>query len=107
MYQVRNALAPDYIGELFNFANKGYSLRNADFDILRYSTARYQNTLLGTWAHTFGPDYPQEIDSDSHWTILHGTSERKTWLLLLRARAPIVTYVSLNHVCNGILSLFN
>ena len=32
MYQVRNSLAPDYIGELFNFANKGYSLRDADFD---------------------------------------------------------------------------
>ena len=33
MYKVRNSLAPDYIGELFNFANKGYSLINADFDI--------------------------------------------------------------------------
>ena len=47
MYKVRNSLAPDYIGELFNFANKGYSLINADFDI--------ENTLLATWAHKFGP----------------------------------------------------
>ena len=39
--QVRNGLAPDYIRELFNLANKGYSLRNADFEIPRYSTVRY------------------------------------------------------------------
>ena len=32
---------PDYIGELFNFNNKVYSLRNADFDVPRYSTVRY------------------------------------------------------------------
>ena len=32
MYEVRNSLAPDYKGEPFNFANKGYSLRDADFD---------------------------------------------------------------------------
>ena len=36
-----NGLVPDYIGELFNFKNKVYSLRNADFDIPRYSTVRY------------------------------------------------------------------
>ena len=41
MYKVRNGLVPDYIGELFNFKNKVYSLRNADFDIPRYSTVRY------------------------------------------------------------------
>ena len=41
MYKVRNGLAPDYIGEHFNFANEGYSLRNADFDIPRYQTIRY------------------------------------------------------------------
>ena len=41
MYKVRNGLAPDYIGELFNFKNKVYSLRNADFDVPRYSTVRY------------------------------------------------------------------
>ena len=41
MYNVRNGLAPDYIGELFNFKNEVYSLRNADFDVPRYSTARY------------------------------------------------------------------
>ena len=60
-----------------------------------------ENTLSGTWAHTFGPYYPQVIDSDPRWTILDGTSERKSCLLLLRARASIVTYVSLNHVGNG------
>ena len=37
-----------------------------------------ENTQLATWAHTFGPDYPQVIDSDPRWTILDGTSERKT-----------------------------
>ena len=47
-----------------------------------------ENTLLGTWAHTFGPDYTQVIDSDPRWTIFDGTSERKTWFLLLRAPAP-------------------
>ena len=41
MYKVRNGLAPDHIGELFNFKNKVYSLRNADFDVPRYSTVRY------------------------------------------------------------------
>ena len=41
MYKVRNDLAPDYVGELFNFKNKVYSLRNADFDVPRYSTVRY------------------------------------------------------------------
>ena len=41
MYKVRKGLTPDCIGELFNLANKGYSLRNADFDIPRYSTVRY------------------------------------------------------------------
>ena len=34
--KVRNGLASHYIRELFNFANKGYSLRNADFDAPRY-----------------------------------------------------------------------
>ena len=41
MYKVRNGLAPDYICELFSFKNKVYSLRNADFDVPRYSTVRY------------------------------------------------------------------
>jgi len=35
-----------------------------------------ENTLLGTWAHTFGPNYPQVIDSDPRWTIFDGISER-------------------------------
>ena len=34
--KVRNGLPSHYIRELFNFANKGYSLRNADFDAPRY-----------------------------------------------------------------------
>ena len=29
MHKVRSGLAPDYIGELFNFANKEYSLLNS------------------------------------------------------------------------------
>ena len=37
-----------------------------------------ENTLLDTWAHTFGLDYPQVIDSGPRWTILDGTSEKKT-----------------------------
>ena len=41
MHKVRNGLVPDYIAELFNAANKGYSLRNADFDVPRYSSVRY------------------------------------------------------------------
>ena len=41
MYKVRNGLVTDYIGELFNFKNKVYSLRNPDFDIPRYPTVRY------------------------------------------------------------------
>ena len=36
LYKVRNGLAPDYIGELFNFRMKVHSLRNADFDVPRY-----------------------------------------------------------------------
>ena len=52
MYKVRNGLTPDYIGELFNLANKGYSLRNADFDIPRYSTVRYGKHSLSY----LGPD---------------------------------------------------
>ena len=42
MFKVRNGLVSDYIGELFNFKNKVYSLRNADFDTPRYSTVRYR-----------------------------------------------------------------
>ena len=45
MYQVRNSLAPDYIGELFNFANKGYSLRDADFDDTSLLSSEIWKTL--------------------------------------------------------------
>ena len=53
--------SPDYIGELFNFANKGYSLRNADCDIPRYSTVRYGKhsiRYLGPylWSRLFSSD---------------------------------------------------
>ena len=41
MYKVREGLAPAYIVELSNTANKGYSLRNAECEIPRYSTVRY------------------------------------------------------------------
>ena len=78
MYKVKNGFAPTYIGEFFNFANKGYSLRNADFDIPRCSTARYGKHSVRYLGHTFGPDYSHVIDSDPRWTILGGTSERKT-----------------------------
>ena len=78
MCKVRNGLVPDYIGELFNFKNKVYSLRNADFDIPRYSTVRYGKHSITYLGHIFGPDYPQVIDSNLRWTILDGTLERKT-----------------------------
>ena len=72
---------------------EGRDKRNANFDIPRYSTVSY------------GPDYLQVIDSNPRWTILEGTSERKTFKLLsLRARAPVVAYVSLNRLYNEILS---
>ena len=41
MFKVKNGLAPDYIMELFRNSNKGYSLRNADFDLPRFSSVRY------------------------------------------------------------------
>ena len=78
MCKARNGLVPDYIGELFNFKNKVYSLRNADFDIPRYSTVRYGKHSITYLGHIFGPDYPQVIDSNLRWTILDGTLERKT-----------------------------
>lgn len=87
MYKVRNGLAPDYIGELFNFANKRYSLRNADFDIPCYSTIRYMgNTPLGTWAYTSGPNYPQVIVSTSRLSKRERKS-RKTHVLISLPRA--------------------
>ena len=75
---VRNGLAPDYIGELFNFANKGYSVGNKDFDIPRYSTVRFRKHSVIYLGPYLGPDFPQVIDSDPCLLILDGTSERKT-----------------------------
>ena len=36
-----------------------------------------ENTPLDTWAHTFGPDFPQVIDRGPRWTILDETSQKK------------------------------
>jgi len=33
-----NGLAPEHIAELFTTANKGYTLRDADYDVRRYTT---------------------------------------------------------------------
>ena len=41
MFNVKNDLAPDYIMELFRNSDKGYSLRNADCDLPRFSSVRY------------------------------------------------------------------
>ena len=41
MFKVKNGLVPDDITELFTNSNKGYSLRNADFDLPRVSSVRY------------------------------------------------------------------
>ena len=41
LIKVKNGLVPDYIMELFRNSNKGYSLRNADFDLPRFSSVRY------------------------------------------------------------------
>ena len=51
MYKVRNGLAPEYIAELFTIANKGYTLRNADYDVPRYTTVRFGKRSL----RYFGP----------------------------------------------------
>ena len=96
MYKVRNGLAPDYIGELFSFKNKVYSLRTADFDVPRYSTVRYGKHSI-SHSHIFGPDYPQVIGSNHRWTILDGTLGRKTWLLLLRVHAATVLYAHIKY----------
>ena len=88
MYKVRNGLAPDYVGELFNFKNKVYSLRNADFDVPRYSTVRYGKHSI----RYLGPYL-----WSNRWTILDGTLGRKTWLLLLRVHAATVLYAHIKY----------
>ena len=108
MYRVRNGLASDYIGELFNLANKGYSLRNADFDIPRYSTVRcgkHSISYLGPylWSRLSSSDrqrpsldnFRRNIRKKDLTSLVEGTCTN------------IVTYLSLHHFCNGILSLFN
>ena len=108
MYKVRNGLAPDYIGELFNLANKGYSLRKADFDIPRYSTVRcgkHSSSYLGPylWSRLSSSDRQRPSLDNFRWNI------RKKGLtsLIEGTYTDIVTYVSLHHICNGVLSLFN
>lgn len=41
MFKVRNGFARDYIAELFRNSSRGYSLRNADFDLPGFSSVRY------------------------------------------------------------------
>jgi len=41
MFKVKNGLVRDYRMELFRNSNKGYSLRNADFDLPHFSSVRY------------------------------------------------------------------
>ena len=77
MYKVRNGLVPDYIGELFNFKTKVYSLRNAAFDIPRCSTVRYGKHFIRylgpyLWSRLSPSDQQPSLDS------LDGTLERKT-----------------------------
>ena len=38
MYKVKNGLSPDYKAALFNTVHKGYSLRNADCNVPRFSS---------------------------------------------------------------------
>ncbi len=42
MFKLKNGLAPDYIMGLFRHSNKCYCLRNADFDLPRFSSFRYE-----------------------------------------------------------------
>ena len=105
---VRNGFAPDYIREVFNFVtDKGSSLRNADFDILRYSTVRFGKRSVRYLSPYLWSRLSPSSDRQRPSLVNFRWNVRKTWLPLLRARASIVTYVSLNHVCNGILTLFN
>ena len=38
--------------------------------------SKIRKTLVDIWARIFGPDYPQVIDINLHWTILDGTLQR-------------------------------
>ena len=42
VYKIKNNLTPQYINELFCNSSKRYRLRNADFDLPRYNTAKYR-----------------------------------------------------------------
>ena len=41
MYKVKNNLTSQYINELFRNSSRRYKLRNADFDLPKYNTAKY------------------------------------------------------------------
>ena len=41
MYKVKKSICPDYVNIIFEVTDKGYSLRNADFNWLRYNTVHY------------------------------------------------------------------
>jgi len=45
MFKVKNGLAPDYIMELFRNSNKGYSLRNAEFESASVLFSSLRKTL--------------------------------------------------------------
>ena len=71
---VRNGFAPDCIGALFNFANKGYSVGNADFDMSRYSTVRYGKhsiRYLGPhlWSRLPSSDRQRPLLVNFRWNI--------------------------------------
>ena len=40
-YKVKKSISPDYVNRIFEVTDKGYSLRNVDFDRPRYNTVHY------------------------------------------------------------------
>ena len=101
MYKVRNGLVPDYRGELFNFKNKVYSLRNADFDIPRYSTVRYgKHSIRYLGPYLWSRLSPSDRQQPSLNSFRRKTLERKKRLLLLRAHAATVLYAYIKYHIN-------
>ena len=61
MFKVKNGLVPHYISELFQTTPKGYSLRNAYFNIPRISTTHYgKNSLRFFGPHLWGKLSPAD-----------------------------------------------
>ena len=58
MYKVKNNLSPGYISELFSKSNNRYDLRNADFNIPRYNTVKYDKHSL----RYYGPYIWSKLD---------------------------------------------